>query len=373
MHIPNVRQLAHMALIYTGAIIAGWCFARLRVPLPWMIGPMLFAGIISIAGYVIRVPAITRPMGQSLIAGSVGLAFTPAALGYLLEQTIPMICAAAMTLAAGFLAAILLRRLSRTDTITASLACIPTGPVESAHLASHYNVPVGPVVFGQTLRISLVVLLIPPILVWFDPSNADPSAALAVRDWHVPGIILMLAMAVAGSFLFKRLGISNPFFLGSLSGTALGTLIGLPLSALPFAIIAAAQVLLGVWLGAAFNRELIRRAGSFIPAAFAATLLLLSLCALTALTLSYVTGVPLNALVLSTAPGSVTEMSLTAKILHIDPVLVTAFHIVRIFMIIPFAPLIFAVVDRISRSREPADIPVPKSPETADAPAPDMD
>lgn len=67
MHIPNVRQLAHMALIYTGAIIAGWCFARLRVPLPWMIGPMLFAGIISIAGYVIRVPAITRPDRKSVV------------------------------------------------------------------------------------------------------------------------------------------------------------------------------------------------------------------------------------------------------------------------------------------------------------------
>ncbi|WP_274425226.1 AbrB family transcriptional regulator [Chelativorans sp. YIM 93263] len=38
-------------------------------------------------------------------------------------------------------------------------------------------------------------------------------------------------------------------------------------------------------------------------------------------------------------PGSVTEMALTAKILEQGVAIVKAFHVVRIFIIIPSAPL----------------------------------
>ena len=56
-------------------------------------------------------------------------------------------------------------------------------------------------------------------------------------------------------------------------------------------------------------------------------------------------------MVLATAPGSVTEMALTAKILDEGVAVVTAYHVVRIFVIIPLAPLIFAVTARIAKLR----------------------
>ena len=54
-------------------------------------------------------------------------------------------------------------------------------------------------------------------------------------------------------------------------------------------------------------------------------------------------------MVLATAPGGVTEMALTARLLHQDAALVTAFHLVRIFTIMPFAPLVFAGAARFAR------------------------
>jgi len=47
-------------------------------------------------------------------------------------------------------------------------------------------------------------------------------------------------------------------------------------------------------------------------------------------------------MLLAASPGSVTEMALTARLLHQDAARVTAFHLVRIFTIMPLAPLIFA-------------------------------
>ena len=54
-------------------------------------------------------------------------------------------------------------------------------------------------------------------------------------------------------------------------------------------------------------------------------------------------------MILATAPGSVTEMALTAKILQDGIAAVTAFHLVRIFIIMPFAPLIINLTARLAR------------------------
>ena len=50
-------------------------------------------------------------------------------------------------------------------------------------------------------------------------------------------------------------------------------------------------------------------------------------------------GLPLATLVLAAAPGSVTEMSLTVQAMGLGVALVTTFHIVRLFIIMPLSPV----------------------------------
>ncbi|GGE53241.1 hypothetical protein GCM10007276_32860 [Agaricicola taiwanensis] len=331
------------------AIVAGWICVKLHVPLPWMIGPLLFTATCSMSGMELNVPRNTRHVGQVIVAAAVGLTFTPAALSFMVGHAGVMVAAAAMTLLAGFVTAAVMRRFTGADTITASLCCVPLGPMESANLAMQYGVPPGPVAFVQTLRIALTVTLIPPILVWLDPRDLDLTGALSTSDWRPEGIAVTLAAAVAGAMLFRVLRIANPMFLGGLAGSGLSMLLALPVSPLPYAVIAGGQILLGVWLGASFTQELLEKAGTFIPAALLSTLLLLSSCAAVGVIISWISGVRADAMILATAPGSVTEMALTAKILAADPAMVTGFHVVRIFMLIPFAPLIFRMVGRLAK------------------------
>ncbi len=67
-----------------------------------------------------------------------------------------------------------------------------------------------------------------------------------------------------------------------------------------------------------------------------------------AFAISAFTGIGWQVMVLATAPGSVTEMALTAKILQQGVAMVTAFHVVRIFILLPAAPLIFAITARLA-------------------------
>ncbi|MFD1508623.1 AbrB family transcriptional regulator [Lacimonas salitolerans] len=262
---------------------------------------------------------------------------------------LPMVGVAIATIGLGFVVAAFLMRIAKVDVITASLASIPMGPVESAILAERHDVPPGPVIFAQTLRIMLLVVLIPPIIVALDGTITDPVAVLRDMEWTLPGAALLCLSGVVGALVARAVRLANPFFVGSLAGAALAAAFSLPISAYPYAVLVLAQVFLGVWLGAVFNRDLLRRAGGFIPGAILASILLILLCVVMALVMAWITGQSWQVMLLSTAPGSVTEMALTAKILDDGLAIVTAFHVIRIFIILPFAGTIIGLTARLAK------------------------
>lgn len=342
------RRVGAFALIYAGALLFGVVAHWLRFPLPWMIGAMVFASTVRMLERPLPVPAQTRQIGQILIATSVGLSFTPEAVRMMQSLLVPMVGVALATIGLGFVVAAFLMRISRVDVITASLASIPMGPVESAILAVRHKVSPGPVVFAQTVRIMLLVVLIPPLIVALDGTISDPVAVLSRMDWTLSGAVLLCLCGIVGAVVARAVRLANPFFVGSLAGAALAAAFSLPISAYPYPVLVLAQVFLGVWLGAVFDRDLLRRARGFIPGAIASSVLLILLCVLMGLVLAWVTGQTWQVMLLSTAPGSVTEMALTAKILDEGLAIVTAFHVIRIFIILPFAATIIGLTARLA-------------------------
>jgi membrane AbrB-like protein len=261
---------------------------------------------------------------------------------------LPMILVAIATIGLGFVVAAVLMRITKVDVITATLASIPMGPVESAILAVKHKVQPGPIVFSQTLRIILLVVLIPPAIVAMDGTIKDPIKVLSQTHWTQPGAVLLFLSGIIGAYAAHAVRLANPFFVGSLGGAALAAALSLPITAYPYPVLVLAQVVLGVWLGAVFDRDLLRSAKGFIPGAVLASILLILLCLGMGLLLSWMTGQTWQVMVLSTAPGSVTEMALTAKILQEGLAVVTAFHVVRIFIILPFASSIIAITANLA-------------------------
>ncbi|MBF9060271.1 AbrB family transcriptional regulator [Rhodobacterales bacterium HKCCSP123] len=353
----RVARLRHVVLIYAGALVCGAIGTLIKLPLPWMIGAMAFATVLRLSNREVRVPPVTRPIGQMIVASSVGISFTPAAVAALSVLFVPMVGGALLTIAAGFLVAACLMRMARVDVVTAALSSIPMGPVESANLAGRHGVAPGPVVFAQTLRIMMLVVFIPPALVALSGNTEAANDVLRAIPWTPTGALLLAVFGVVGAVIARAVRLGNPFFVGSIGGAALAGALSMPVSAYPYPVLVAAQVFLGVWLGAVFDRALLRNAGGFIWAAVVSSLLLISLCIAMALGLAWITGEAWQVMVLAMAPGSVTEMALTAKILQEGIAVVTAFHLVRIFLILPFAPLIISVTARLAKTRRRDDAP----------------
>ena len=331
---------------YGLATLTGYTASRFNLPLPWMIGPLICMAIINMFIATVEIPVKTRPIGQIIIAAQVGLYFSSDALRSIFDHVGIIIGMAISTVLLSFILSLFLKRISNCDPVTAFLSCLPGGPVEMANLAQKYGGNTGVVVFAQTLRITTIVTCIPLALYYINGAGSRASALVGF-EYEYLGMFCLTVGAVLTSTLFYFLRINSPFFLGALAFASMASATDvLPLSPYPSEVLAFGQILLGTWLGSTFKRALFQRAGRQIGSVISTTGLLIISSALLAIIIAELSDISWRTLVLGSAPGSVTEMALTAKFLHDDVALITAFHLMRIFLILPNVPWMVKLIKK---------------------------
>ncbi|MGN7871337.1 AbrB family transcriptional regulator [Paracoccus sp. 22332] len=217
------------------------------------------------------------------------------------------------------------------------LATFPVAPVEAAIIAESRGLPVAPVILAQSLRIAAIVVLVPMLLYAIDGFSRPNGTGAAGAAFDDPLLLALPLIGLAGGLLFRRLGWANPWFLGPLSLAAALTAAGAGLPHYPPVVLAGAQLILGAWLGSTFQAKLLHAARRELAVSMLGTLGLLVLTCGSAAALAPFTPLDWRLLVLGIAPGGVTEMGLTAQVLHQNVSVVTAAHLVRIFLLMPLA------------------------------------
>lgn len=317
-----------------------------------MIGPLLVTAALSVWNVVpVRVPDRMRPFGQVVVACQIGLTVSPETLARLVDLAPVMVTTALATLICIFVLAVLLARLSGMSVAQSFLASVPTSPVEAAAMALRAGIDPVPVIISQTVRLSAVVLVLPLAIYSLEGWPEARIRSGSAIPFDIVNVAMLLAIGVAGMHLFRLLRVPNPNFLGPLTVTAILAATEHAPPLFPAVVLAAAQIVLGAWLGGTFRRELLAQAGRILAMSFAAILLLLLMCSLAAVAIALAFGLDWQLLVLGAAPGGVVEMVLTAKFLGQDPTLVTGFHLTRIFLFMPNIPWIVALLIRLEKKR----------------------
>jgi membrane AbrB-like protein len=221
-------------------------------------------------------------------------------------------------------------------------------------LGDRYGAAPAPIALSQSLRIATIVLTVPPAVSALGGGVGDTSFVPALTAVLWPQLVLMLGAAAVVSWVFSRLRVNNAWLLGSLATGIAVAALALPLSAVPGWLVSAAQILLGVALGARFDRAFLIAAPRFTVAALACALVMVLLSALLGLIVAWSIAIPASAAILATAPGSIGEMSVTARVLGIAVPLVTAFQLVRIVLVLTLAGPFFVFCRRFAGRIAPA-------------------
>lgn len=377
---PSIRLAGTLAL----AAAAGASAQALRVPLPWMIGPLLVVAAGSVAGLPLAGSNRLRNAGQWIIGTALGLYFTPTVLGTLvhLAPFVALGVAWALALGYGFYRFLWWSQSSAPATHAAPTAAAAGAPgsglaaeggtgapgalqrssaffaaaiggaSEMALLAERAGAQVERVAAAHSTRVLLVVVTVPVALQWLDVHGADP-ATTALREVRPAGLAWLLAATAAGGALLRRTGLPNPWVLGALGVSALITGLEWPSSALPRALPNAAQMVIAVALGTRFTPDFVRAAPQWVAAVALGTGGMLALSAGFGALLSLAMGLHPATLVLATVPGGIAEAAITASVLGLGVPVVTAFQVMRyVSVLLLTGPLYRWEMARLSRTNE---------------------
>ncbi len=338
-----------------GAIVGGGAAGLAGVPLGWLLGALAGTALLAVLGYRPKPPPLARETGQSIVGLGIGLKTTAAALASAAALAPYVALALLYTLVLTTVAALWLAWWAGIDRRTAFYATAAAGVAEMALLASRQGGDPGIVSLVQALRVATIVTLVPALFFVAGVDGGLPSA----DDPPLlgPGLLVLLAplAGLAGYAASRMKRVPNPWLMGPL---AIGMAAGLWLGAggtLPGILLIAAQLMLGATLGCRFDRGLLARLPRSLAAGILIALALIAASALGALALSSVTALPFANAMLALAPAGIAEMALTAKVLHLDPLVVTAFHLPRIVLILALIHLLAALHDRIADRVLPAE------------------
>lgn len=343
----NLRQ--RLPAIFKALAIgipAGFLFDRLHAPIPWMIGPMVAVATFSLLGVRLYSVPYGRQMGQVILGSAVSLYFTPTVVAEL-AANLPAIAAATIAVfLVGGLGAMTLSRASGVDGKSTFFASIPGGAMAMAVLAERYGAQIVPVAVAHSLRVSIVVILIPIALTY----GGFPLEAAAYRP-AVPLDYSVLALWLAFGFVLgevsERLRLQNGYLLAPIFFGAALTVSGTRLSAVPHWMTDFAQLMFGLVLGARYERTFFARYRLFIPFALLNSVFIVIASGAAAAVLAWAFDLPIATMILATSPGGLAEMTITAQALQISVPLVVAFHLSRVVVVNMGTQYIYACAARL--------------------------
>jgi membrane AbrB-like protein len=331
----NTRALVDVARdaggIAVGAAGGALC-AWIGTPIPWLLGPLFAVALVNLAGVPIRCPSGGRELGQIFIGTVIGLYFTTTVAVIVATHLPWMALVAIVSLALGALGAWIQQRIAKLDLATAFFGCVPGGMSEMFALGDRFRAEPVALALSQLIRVTIVVCTVPAALTYLG-HHGDEIFQPVTRavDWRLLPVLLLGAAGVA--FGLNRLGMTNAWMLGAIAFSAALTVSGVELSAVPQPVTIIGQVLIGVSVGQRFEREALAGAPRVILGAAIATVLMMIVSVALSFLIARATGISVWSIIAATAPGGLAEMSVTAQVLHLGVPLVTAYHIVRIFMI----------------------------------------
>jgi hypothetical protein len=330
---PARASWINPAIAITACALAGALFSALRLPLPWMIGPLLVMAACNFAGAELRAPPGGRPVGQIVIGTALGLYFTPIVAREVVLHWPLLIASGIVALLLGVLGGWVLSRVSGADRVTAFFASVPGGAAEMTLLGERYHARPDRVALSQSLRIVVVVIVVPFALTYSGAHGTD-TAAPAQVPFDAGWLALLLGVAVLAGWGLNRTRLANAYMFGPLALSIALTASDVQLSSIPTPLSNAAQVLLGCALGARFERRSLQSAPRYVVGVLFSVLVTIAAAAAFGAGIALAAGLPVATLVLAMAPGGLAEMCITAKVLQLGVPLVTAAQVARVIVLI---------------------------------------
>lgn len=258
------------------AAVGGGLLCRAAdLPLPFILGPMVAAAIVANLVAPMRHGRQVRRGGQLFVGASVGATLGPDGVAEIIRLLPVMLGTAVVSIGFGGLLAVPTARIAGIDPLSGLLSCLPAGMAEMATLARDLGANEQAVAIIHTLRVMMVLILI-PLWLGMDASARVPIITPSGRPDDLAMLLAVVALSCVLALGADRLSMTNPWIIVPM---LLGIVLvgaGIRVPPVPRTLLIAAQIAIGISLGLRFRLDQMRQFPRIVAAGLLSGLLLIT-------------------------------------------------------------------------------------------------
>lgn len=322
-----------LALGTAGAVALG----LLDVPGGWIAGAMIVVATAALSGVQVAVAPRMRDFGFLAIGISMGSGVTPETVARLpswpitlalVVLTIPLIVGAVF---------FFLTRRAKWDEATALLCAMPGALSYLLALAPSTNANIARVAILQTMRVAILVAILPVAAIWLTAPEIAPPP---METLDLPQGLVLFVGGAGGAILAHLLRVPAGLLIGGLFVSAFLHGAGLVDGRPPSWLAIIGFIILGTMIGTRFVGTGWRELAAICWVSLQSFVIGAVIAVAMALLGTWITGLDLLKLIIAFAPGGLEVMVVLAFALDLDPAFVAAHHLARFLLIALAAPFV---------------------------------
>ncbi|MEE6450963.1 AbrB family transcriptional regulator [Gottfriedia acidiceleris] len=358
----NDNKWTQLFITFMIAIIGGFIFQLIKLPIPWLLGPMFFVLLLSkIKGIKLYWPSKIRDTAMIIIGYTIGLSFTSSTFIQIGHQLTSMILMTFLLILFTITISIIISKVFKIHYPTVLLGSIPGGLSQMIALAEEIkDIDFTIVTFLQISRLMMIIFMV-PLLIFSPFFNVHKSSILesiqhTSASWHglFPNIIIFAIFCTLFGILGKKINFPTALLLGPMIATIILNLSGLHGPALPSVILDCSQLMMGSYIGLLLKPENLNNKLKIVLVSVLSGVVLLTFSLVSSIFLTHIHTIDHISALLSLAPGGMDQMALIAKEVDADITVIMCYQLFRtlfIFIVVPYL-LRYIFRARIQESKE---------------------
>jgi len=340
------RWAVLLALSFVLAAGLAW----ISLPAPYLLGPIIVAVAFSAARIRLRVAPWLLTGAQAVIGCAVARAIDPPALLPIAQDWAGLLMVVTVTILASTAVGFFLVRQGVLPGTTAAWGSAPGAASLMIMMSREFGADIRIVAMMQYLRMVIVVFTTSAMARFFFGHGQFAATNALIGDglFAVPLVPFGETVLVGAA----GIGIARMFAIPAgnmLIPMAIGIALqagGIVQIALPQGLLDLTYAVIGCYVGLSFDRDVFAYALSVLPQILLGILLLIGLCALSAVALAWITHNDLLTAYLATTPGGLDSVVIIAMNTHADIPFVMAAQTLRLIVVILAGPQIAKLICR---------------------------
>ncbi len=317
-----------------------------RVPLAWMLGPMLAISIAALSGIKVKMPKLALSAILIILGLHIGNYIDQNLLSQMKDWIWTSMVMFFYILVSIFIVSKYLQKFSSYKEKTAIFSAAPGALGPLLILAEYEKSDLSQVATAHLIRLIIIITLFPFFVVNFSPTEAITIEKFNYMDQNHLDLIILLIVSIVLIYIFDKIKVPAPLLAGALVASGILQITEIASYKLPDQSINFCLLILGASVGCRFADKSLNEVIRNITHSFVATVLLVLLGVIAAIVASYFVENNFLTLLLSYCPGGIYEVAVIAIAFNLDPNFVAFHHIIRLLMILFTIPVILKLINR---------------------------